>query len=514
MFQQNKSLLNLNGTNDRRLAEMALAWLGYTAFGLLFLYVFTVMIAQNLNYGQIIFIAAFLALCFLGWKYCRQWIGGVLDHVQLSHIIMLAAAIRLAWVLSSGVEQTSDFVGYDGYALQIVKRGVFLSVIWAPGASIFFAIQYWIFGHIPLIPQISLALLSTLQIYLVYDITGRTLADKKAGKIAAIVLALWPEHIVYNNVLCTEVPFTTLVLLSIWLLWPDKRGYIWRVLLAGICLGAAHWVRPTAPIFLTAVLALLFLRRQGPISIWHRSRIALVGLAGFGVMLAILIYYNYHDIGIMSANPNKRSGYNLLFGTNLASQGFYNEPDIQLVSDEGMRRGIPPGQNSYYARDRAAYLAYDRIAREIGLGRIQQQPWKILRMAIIHKIPAMWGFPAGMIWSFETSRFNEYYYTFFRAALIYHIIIVGLCGWVVLRHRKYFAVMDERWIYVAALLLAVLSHIVLEIQPRYHHPFLPIFAMCIGAYARRLQTSQAADIEIYPSPEHKESAPDMQQRAA
>jgi hypothetical protein len=513
MFSHNKILLGYGGAVNLRPPESALAWLAYTAFGALFLYVLAAMIAAHLNYAQITLIAALLSLGFVAWKYCRQTIGAALNRIELSHIMLAAAALRLAWVLLSGIEQTSDFAGYDAYAMQIVKRGVFLSVIWAPGASIFFALQYWLFGHIPLIAQSSLALLSTSQIYLVYGITRRTLDDKNAGKLAAIVLALWPEHIIYNNVLCTEVPFTTLVLLSIWLLWPEGRRFTWRALLSGACLGAAHWVRPTAPLFLVPVLLLLLLGKQRPASIWDRGRMVVAVVAGFAVLLGLLIYYNYRDLGIMSVTSNKRSGYNLLFGTNFISHGFYNEADIKLVGQEGLRRGIPPGKNSYYARDRAAYLAYDRIARELAIARIKEHPLRVLHMAIVYKIPEMWGYPAGLIWSFEKSRFSEYYYIFAHTALIYNIMALGLCAWAVLRHRKYFATMDERWACAAALLIAVLSHVVLEVQPRYHHPFLPILAICIGAYALQLRKPCTAETEISGSAGLSERTPQIQRRA-
>jgi len=484
-----------------------LTWWTYLAFSLMLIYVFLVMITININDSLLrLIIVGFIGLFFLAWKYRFNTIGRALNNVRLSHILLLAVAIRLAWVLTSGVEQTTDFAGYDADAWQIANGEKWFSILRPAGAPIFFAVQYWIFGHITLIPQISLALLSTLQIYLVYDISSRTLADKNAGKIAAAVMTLWPEHIIYNNLLCTEVPFTTLVLLSVWLLWSDTRGYTWRVLLAGICLGTANWVRPNAPIIFAAMLAFLLLRKQGPLSIWNRGRAALAGLAGFAVMIAPIAYLNYQDNGSISLIPTKRSGYNLMYGTNLVSHGNYYDPDNNLVDAEALRRGGRPGMESYIFRD--------QIAGEIGLARLKEQPLKILRMAVCRKIPNLWGNPATLIWSFETSRFKDYYYRVYLAAMIYNVIILCLSGWAVLRRRKLFAILDERWIYVAAVLLATLSHVILEVQPRYHHAFLPVFAMCIGAFARPLHIAETVKITRCSSAELEESAIDTRQQAA
>ena len=55
--------------------------------------------------------------------------------------------------------------------------------------------------------------------------------------------------------------------------------------------------------------------------------------------------------------------------------------------------------------------------------------------------------------------------------------------------RRSFA-FDERWIYAAAALLATISHVLLEVQPRYHFGYLPIFAICIGSYGSLLRRKE------------------------
>jgi hypothetical protein len=483
MSQSNSRLVAIH-SSDKEIppATALLTRTSYLIFGLLLMYVFTVMFVRNVSDLRLkLFIGGFFVLFFWCGSYYRQWINRVLNNIRLSHILLLAMAIRLAWVLSSGVEQTSDFASYDADARQIADGGKWINILRSSGAPLFYALHFKIFGHWPLVPQISLALLSTLQIYLVHGLASRTLGNINAGKIAALVMTFWPEHIIYNNLLCTEVPFSTLTLLAIWLLWPDARGYAWRVFLSGICLGAANWVRPNAPIFLVAMLLFVLLQKRYSASIWNRIRPAIIGFVGFAIMLMPIIFLNYRDFGIISIIPSQCSGNNLMFGTNLASHGNYYEPDCELVESEAARRGCPPNMNPCLFRN--------QIAREISISRLKDRPFQILGMAVSRKIPELWGYPAGLFWSFETSRFKDIYIAVFHAALAYQVIILGLSAWIVLRHRRFFTVMDERWIYVAAVLLVTLSHVILEVQPRYHHACLPILAICVGAYARLIGTN-------------------------
>jgi hypothetical protein len=486
------------------------AWirrLSYLAFGLMLAYVFAILLI-NYTYGltEKLKLLGLLGLCWLGWKYSGEKLRQLLGRVRISPIIILALLIRLAWVLSSGVVQTSDFAGYDEDAWKIANGGKWFGVFRTSGAPIFYALHYWIFGHYPLLPQISLALLSTLQVYLVYDLTNRVLGDKNAGKIAALALAFWPEHILYNNLLCTEVPFATLILWSVWLLWSDARWYAGRIFLAGVCLGMATWVRPNAPIFLAAVLAFVMLKKVGATPLWTRTRLALGGLAGFALLTAPIVYLNYRDAGIISAIPSQQSGYNLMFGTSVAERGRWNEADCEILKAELSRRERPPGMNHF--------VFTNQVAREIGLNRLKTQPLSILYTAVRYKIPELWGLPAGLCWSLETSRLKANYYTICYLAVFYHGVMVALCAWIVLRHGRLFAPLDQRWIYILAVLLATMSHLILEVQGRYHHGYLPILAICIGGYACSLSTRETSNHKIHITLELREAPPDQRQQAA
>src|SRR4030095_4091691 len=86
------------------------------------------------------------------------------------------------------------------------------------GPSIVFALHYLVFGYVPLAPQLTLALLSTAQVLLVYSLLLNTTGSRPAALLGATVLAVWPEHVLYVNLLGSDVLFSTLVLVAAWLL--------------------------------------------------------------------------------------------------------------------------------------------------------------------------------------------------------------------------------------------------------------------------------------------------------
>ena len=312
------------------------------------------------------------------------------------------------------------------------------------GAPLFYALHYALFGRHPLVPQISLAFLSALQVWLVFDIVARTTKrldqkrlDKnsplplgegpgvRAGKIAACVLTFWPEHIFYNNLLCTEVPYATLTLLAVWLMRSDRPNSIYRVFLAGSILGAANWVRPTAPLMLIALV--FFILLNGPDKLLFRKRIrpALAAIAGFAVLLLPILYLNDRDLGLLSAVASKKSGFNLMYGTNAEHRGFWNVPDTELVEADLARRSCPAGMDVNVYRD--------RLAREIGIARLKEHPSGVLKLAVCDKIPCLWSYPAFLLWSFDTSSYKDYYEPAAALSFYFHLTAMCLAGFAVLR---------------------------------------------------------------------------------
>jgi hypothetical protein len=495
---------------------------GYYAFSLIIIYAMLNSLRRTgpLHWAFEMYLDILPAVMLI-WMFIRPKLAGsVLDRLPLPAILIVALGMRLFWVFFSGVTQTSDFLEYEEMTATIAQGGAWLDPSKSTGASILYAPLYVIFGRNPLWPQILQAFLSTLQILLAYFIARRTSGGERAGKIAALALTLWPEHLFYVNIICSDVPFSTLVLAAVWLLWSDRRGYWLRVFAAGIILGMAAWVRPNAMITLTAFVAFLLLRnpgkagtreslapakpvpRPGPKSVPLMSRISKnlrkgnwPRRAGFGAAAAVgfflltlpILCINYRDRGELSVTIAKRTGFNLMFGANVKHQGKYNDEDLRLLEAECAKRERPP------KLDKVTFQ--NNVALEIANRRFREHPLEILAMAVRYKISEIWAGPGDLYWCFATSRYYESFYSAGNYAAYYHLVAITLAAAVVFRHRSLFSVMDERWIYAAFALLTTASHLLVEVRPRFHHAFLPFFAICIGAYALSLGQSVGSETD-------------------
>lgn len=237
-------------------------------------------------------------------------LGRGLQYLSWMRIALGALAVRLVWVLASDVKQTSDFGNYDRMAREISGGQYLVNPGLPTGPSIMFAVHYLVFGYMPLAPQLTLVLLSTAQVLLVYSLLLKTTANKPAALLGATILAIWPEHILYVNLLGSDVLFSTLVLLAAWMLTLSSgsrpRRDLAAVFAAGVVLGCSHWVRNTAFVFLAASLLFLALHDR-----WRfKRRAAAVGALSAGFLLPVLplLYLQLlgDRISVTNSLPNRR----------------------------------------------------------------------------------------------------------------------------------------------------------------------------------------------------------------
>ena len=81
------------------------------------------------------------------------------------------------------------------------------------GASIITAFFYRIFGVNSFAALMPNMILSSISIFLIYGLCKRFF-DKRAGIIAALFLAIFPEHLFYVNLIGSDVYFAFLILLT------------------------------------------------------------------------------------------------------------------------------------------------------------------------------------------------------------------------------------------------------------------------------------------------------------
>ncbi|MCA9729940.1 MAG: glycosyltransferase family 39 protein [Candidatus Eisenbacteria bacterium] len=241
-------------------------------------------------------------------------------------VFAIALGLRLLWVLAVPVAPVSDMAFYyeqgrsiasgEGY----VSNGAVNGYVYpdypagAPtadrpvGYSGFLALLFLVTGPSVLVGTVANAVLGALGVVVFYGIALRLSSDLLVPRLAAILLAVFPNQIAYCGLLSDSVLFQFLLLVGCYLLLSSS---VTRALLSGIVFGLATLTRAYA-FPLALVWGGVLWRQRG----W-RNAVANLGIvtlmAGLVVVpWAIRNHRVFGDWAFVSTNL----GHNLLAGHN------------------------------------------------------------------------------------------------------------------------------------------------------------------------------------------------------
>ncbi len=222
--------------------------------------------------------------------------------VQVALVVGLAFALRLAWVLITHWRPLfdDDAFRYDFTARALASGQGYIhltgdpTAFWPPGYPVLLATAYVVFGEKVIVAQMLNVALGTATVWLAYLI-GRRLFGRGPALLGAGIVACFPSLIFYTGVTLSEITFTFLALLAIYLLIVETQsgrprdpsagsGQRLRLLLgAGLVLGLAALTRGQA-LLLPLVLVPFWLRSGVS---WRRICPKLAALAlGMGLIVA------------------------------------------------------------------------------------------------------------------------------------------------------------------------------------------------------------------------------------
>jgi len=159
-----------------------------------------------------------LALFFVNRQLCFAWIQRNADRISPAAIILAGAAIRIAMVLTHDLVHNADGGDFEKIALDILDGQYLMTPGRPPAPSWQTAAMYALGGmnrFLPLLPQLAWDI---LHIWLVYRL-GTYFFDKNIGKMAALLLAFHPDHILNATEINTENGYFLLFHLGILLLF-------------------------------------------------------------------------------------------------------------------------------------------------------------------------------------------------------------------------------------------------------------------------------------------------------
>ena len=297
-------------------------------------------------------------------------------------IFTAAVVLRLGIVLAFPPPDLSinDGTSWDRIAQSLLAGQGFVeygkpTAVRPPAYPLFLASVYGIFGHSLRAARIIQAILGACTCVLIFW-TGLKFLDEKTAFFGSLLSCFYPSLVIYPAIIGSEVLYTFLLALLIWVLTDAlTKASLQRFLWAGILLGAANLCRSTLILFPFFLLALLFPLRANRKSILY---LALATAVSFAV-IAPWTLRNYRIFGgFMPVNVS--SGQLFWVGTLEDSGGQYVGNEYPGYRQFDPLLGDP--------------IAWEKAMFRAGLKNIRDKPLVFAKLTAL-KFYRLWFEPIG-----------------------------------------------------------------------------------------------------------------------
>ncbi len=392
--------------------------------------------------------------------------------VWLLAVLALAFVFRLTWVVFSDWQPTpdDDAFRYDFTARSLVDGLGYLhlngapTAFWPPGYPLVLAAAYRVFGDNVGVGQLLNVVLGTATVGLVYLIGRRALGPRPA-LVGASIVAAFPSLVFFTAVTLSEVVFTFLALLGVYLVLIEaqspSRGL--RLLLAaGLVLGFASLVRGQA--LLLPIVLIPFWLRSGVD--WSRIADKLVALAlGIGLIVAP---WSIRNAVVMDAP--------VLISTNAGV-------DFWMGHHEGANGGLQNANELVFS-----YPELDTVEREV---RVNAEGFRRgLKYAVTHPADEFVLTFKKLFWLYQNDeeglKWNEghggqpFLGDNLREGLrsLSNVYYFAVLGFLALGVPLWFSLRDPgRLLLISLIAYWTLVHLAFFGDPRFHAPIMPLVAL-------------------------------------
>ena len=388
------------------------------------------------------------------------------------------AALRAAAILLD-VTPTSDADWYYTRAAMLAQGLGYIgnnglpTAYWPPGWPMAMSLAFRAFGTSAVTVGLLNLASAILAGWLTYDLARRLFGSELAGRIALLLLAVYPNSILYVPLALTEVFYTTLLLAGCWLLIARKGAL--RLVFAGLVFGIATLVKAQTLVVIP-LICLIGLLRDGQIV---RRTPGVIARGAFIIAVAALVVapWTMRNHAVMGAwiPVSTNGGITLLTGNNDSARGGFT-PDDAAVQALDAR----PGLNE---------MEYDAEASRLGKEWIAAHPAQFLKLMPL-KLLRLWGPDGEGQWAYETGspawKAAPWAFTLLRAAnQLWYVALLGLFGvaavLMVRQRRKACVRVIDWWLlpYGIALYPSAIA-MVFSGQSRFHYPVMPFVCMAAG----------------------------------
>lgn len=409
-------------------------------------------------------------------------------NVALLSILILALVLRLLWVLRAETvpPPTGDPQWYFAVASNLAAgRGFTVAfndqgwtpgpgggptTLWPPGWPATLAAAFAIFGTGLLTAKLVNVLAGVVTVYLVYRI-GELSLGRTVGLIGALILALYPNNIIWSSTLFSDIYFTMWFSIAIYLL---LRGSRWRGTQALAGAGAVGAVAGVAALTRGQGVVLLLLAAVFWLVLCGRRDALLRAVVASLAAVAVIAPWTVRNLVtfeapiVIAAND----GYNLRIGHSPYATGRYITPQDLWDAEPGITLKEREILFSRLGRERAVDYALSHPGQELVLALK-----KLYYVTIPDSDSIPWAnlapSPVAPPWVLDSLQ---------RLADVYYWGLL-LCAGVAL--TRLWSVPFIRLMGVTLAVWAVF-HIAFFGEPRYHIPLLPLLALLAAAGLREL----------------------------
>jgi len=357
---------------------------------------------------------------------------------------------------------------------------------WPPGWPLALSVAFRAFGTSTVVVGLVNLACSALAAWLTLDLGRKLFASELAGRTALLLLAVYPNSILYVPLALTEVFYTTLLLAACWLLIARKGA--WRLVLAGLVFGVATLVKAQTLVMVPLICLIGLLRDD---EIWARipgiiARAAFL-IAVAGLVVAPWTIRNHRELGAWVA-VSTNGGITLLTGNNDSARGGFTPED--------------PAVKALDARKDLNELQYDAEAKRLGVEWVKAHPAQFVKLMPM-KLLRLWGPDGEGQWAYETDspayKAAPWAFTLLRAAnqLWYFglLALFALAAVLMIRIRRAAGTrVIDWWVlpYGVALYPSAIA-MVFSGQSRFHSPVMPFVCMVAGWVIARWLARRGAD---------------------
>lgn len=402
--------------------------------------------------------------------------------VFIALLIIIALLPRLAWIYYVQTQPFSDFLHLHDYGIN-ASQGNFKGFVnfyavfpFKIGFGMVLAALYSLFGTDIIAVKLFNVILSVILVLLLYA-GGKMLYNEKAGRIAALLAAVWPAQIMYTSVIASEhlflVLFTASVVLILFFIkkynYKNYKFFNGNLILIGIGVltAAAQLIRPMSMVLLPVFAVFILIYKK-----YRADALAGAALGIKSIVLVTVCYFaliNLVNIPVQKATgvdiTRSNAGFNLMVGTNDKYDGAFNYDDFSIIE-----------KNNY---------DFDKVhteAKEIAFQRLKSNPLQIIKL-VMRKYKILWGNENyGYYWSTVSSESHgqadivkSHPRLFYGISQAFYIVVLLMailsCFYTLIQKR-----------YDALIILMIfggilISYTLLEVQCRYHMPVVPLLIL-------------------------------------